>query len=145
MEQGYLYIETSDSHPGLLRVLTAIRKPAVPERHCDPEVRYIACFKDLQVAQMHAHTALRRRLVDIDNHVYRGDVIDAIAAVEADDVWHERAYLDPELDEANHELIENKIARRVERRQRVNHIFDLVGKAAIGLLMANLLVLSAAA
>jgi hypothetical protein len=142
MEQGYLYIETSESHPGLLRVLGANRKPRPPEQHSDPEVRYIARYRDLQVGQMHAHCALRRKLVDIDQHLYRGDIVEAIAAVEADNVWHERAYLDPELEAQSGAQIGCEVKRRQLRQQRVQRLFDLIGKGALGLLIANLLVLT---
>lgn len=144
MEPGYLYIETSDAHPGLLRVLSDARKPGVPDHHHDgSRVRYVARFKDKLAAQMHAHCALRRRLVNIDAHLYRGDVVEAIAAVEADNLWHQREYLDPRLEQERGDSIQAATKRRLERRRQINHIFDLVGKAAIGWLIVNLLVLSA--
>jgi len=94
---GYLYVETSDSHPGLARVVATDLPPRLSPaaEHLDPRVRYLARFDDLDAGRMHAHTALRRRLVDIEADLYRVQAIDAIAAVEASGLRHERLYLDP--------------------------------------------------
>ncbi len=143
MQPGYLYIETCDNHPGLLRLLSDESKPDVPQQRDDgSQVRYVARFEDKLAAQMHAHNALRRGLVNIDARLYRGDVVEAIAAVEADELHHHREYLDPQLAEERGDSIAAATARRVERRRRAARAFDLLGKIALGWLMINLLVLT---
>jgi len=143
VQPGYLYIETSDTHPGLLRLLSDESKPAVPQLRDDgSRVRYVARFEDKLAAQMHAHNALRRGLVDIDARLYRGDVIEAIAAVEADELHHQREYLDPQLAEERGDSIAAATERRVQRHRRSTRIFDAIGKVALGWLIINLLVLS---
>jgi len=136
---GYLYVETSDSHPGLARVVATDLPPRLSPaaEHLDPRVRYLARFDDLDAGRMHAHTALRRRLVDIEADLYRVQAIDAIAAVEASGLRHERLYLDPLL--ANEPQLHASIARRLARQQRSDRVWAAVG--VVGAVLLILLVL----
>jgi hypothetical protein len=102
-----------------------------------PQIRYAALFNDLNVALMHAHTALRRGLIDIDAQLYRANPARAVAAIDAIDLSHRRVYLDPEL--AADPALDAEIGRRRRMRRRIDRIWNGVGIAAILLLIIKLL------
>lgn len=138
MRSGYLLLETSASHPGLVRLFIAESLPPLPGPAADPELRHAVRFEDITVARMHAHERLRRRLVDIDAGLYRAGALEAVAAVEAIDLSHRRAYLDPAL--ATDPALEPAIATLIARRQRRDRLWEWVGMAALVLLLIKLLV-----
>lgn len=131
MDIGFLYLESSRSHPGMVRVLTTLGdapNPASPEGDdADPAIRYIARFNDIDAARLHTFSALRRGLVDIDNSLFRVDLIDAIAAADSVALPHRRIYLDPDLGVEAIATIEDKMARRRRHRLVVDQIWRLVG------------------
>jgi hypothetical protein len=141
MRQGYLLIETHPDHPGQVRLQGAEHLPdqsptdSVPSPH--PRVRYAARFGDLDTALMHAHTALRRRLIDIDARLYGADAAMAVAAVDAIDLSHRRIYLDPDL--AADPALEAEIGRRRRRHRCIDRIWNGIGIAAVLLLIIKLL------
>lgn len=153
MRQGYLLIETHPDHPGRIHIrgvdhLEAIPPDAIPpdairpgptraEPVREPRIRYAARFGDLDVALMHAHTVLRRGLIDIDAHLYRADPVTAVAAVDAIELNHRRVYLDPCL--AADPGLEAEIARHHRVHRRIDRIWNGVGIAALLLLLAKLL------
>ena len=141
METGTLIVESSNRHPELVRIYTREQPPAVLQQtpESDPRIRYMATFEDVDAAAMHAHEALRRRLVDLDNRLYRVELLTAIAAVEAIGLHHRRVFLDPELDTPAREAIAAKATRRVARRRRLNRIWTGVGWFALGLLLLRAL------
>lgn len=142
MRQGYLLIETHPDYPSRVRLLTADRPPGEPPGPAagappgHPRIRYAALFNDQDVAAMHAHTALRRDLIDIDAHLYRTDPIRAVAAVESIALNHRRIYLDPDL--ASDPRLGAEIARRQGRLRRRDRIWNGVGLLAVLLLLLKL-------
>lgn len=141
MESGYLIIETSQRHPGLVRIHTATdRPPHLPESDTeDPRIRYMARFNDVDAALMHAHNALRHRLVNTDTRLYRVELPRAIAAVESITLSHQRNYLDPWLDPGVRETIDTLAASRAAHQQQQVRIWNLVGWIALALLAAHAL------
>lgn len=140
MRSGYLYVETSDSHPGLARIVASEFPPRLPPpgTGVDPAVRYLARFNDLDAGRMHAHAALRWRLVDIEADLYRIGIVDAVSAVEAVGLRHERLYLDPGL--ADEPQLRVAIRRRVAARRLGDRVWQGVGIAgAIFLILLVLL------
>lgn len=136
---GFLYVETSASHPGLVRLRWSERAPALPElgNHPDPELRYCARFGDVDAARMHAHAQLRRLLLNIDSGLYRTSPARAVAAIESIDLSHQRVFIDPQLN-ADPEL--EAAVRSIETRRRaISKIWEWVGWAALALLLAELL------
>lgn len=135
MNSGYLYLETHTAHPGLVRCLILDRMPST-EGKSGTAVRYIARFSDIEAAQMHFQNSLRRTLVDIDNHLYRADLATAVAAIEADDLRHEKIWMDDGVDsEEVRALTESFNAKR----QRRDAAWRLVGMVALVLLLLSLL------
>jgi hypothetical protein len=137
MYGGYLLVETDKRHPKLVRIRETASAPPLPARERPGSVvRYAARFDDVSAARMHAHTALRHRLVDVDAGLYRSDPIAAVAAVDASDLTHRRFYLDPLL--ANDPALDTAIAYRRQRRRIVDRIWHIVGGLAILLLVVKL-------
>lgn len=138
MNSGYLYLQTHADHPGLVRFLT---RETLPSQVCEPPlaVRYIARFNDVETALMHVQNALRRNLIDIDEHLYRVELCRAIAVVAADILWHEKVWLDSSLTDA-----EFKSVARIEQilrsqQQRRDQIWQWVGIGALVFLFTGLL------
>jgi|OpeIllAssembly_1097287.scaffolds.fasta_scaffold78926_3 hypothetical protein len=141
MREGYLLIETNPDHPGRIRIQGAESRPVESPIDGSPgphaRLRYVARFGDLDAALMHAHTALRRGLIDIDAHLYSTDPVTAVGAIDAIDLSHRRIYLDPEL--AADPALEAEIGRRRRMHRRIDRIWNGVGIAAILLLIIKLL------
>jgi hypothetical protein len=124
-----------------VRIYTATdRLPHLPESDSeDPRIRYVASFNDVDAAQMHAHNALRHRLVNTDTRLYRAELPRAIAAVESITLSHRRNYLDPWLDPGVRETIDTMAAARAAHQQQQVRIWNLVGWIALALLAAHAL------
>jgi len=139
MYGGYLVIETDGGRPGFVRITERASIPAEPtsRRGREPRMLYAARFDDLSAGHMHAHAALRHCLVDVDECIYRSDPISAIAAVDAVDLSHRVAYLDPRL-ERDPELVRT-IAERRKRLKLAHRIWQAVGVIAVLLLLIKLL------
>jgi hypothetical protein len=130
---GYLLVETRADRPGLVRIRTTREPPAPATDRSDdpsvPQMRFAAFFEAVQIAGMHAHTALQRRLIDVDAGLYRVEPLTAVAAIDAIDLRHRRVYLDPALG------TDSRLAAQIERRRlrlRWRHrLWTLIGLLAL--------------
>lgn len=141
MKTGYLYLQTHPDHPGMVRFLIGDNTPEpdpVSGTH-DPAIRYIARFSDIEAAQMHVQNSLRRQLVDIDTHMYRTSLPEAMAVIESDDLKHERVWLDPSLGERELGLMEQSAKIRRSRLRRSDRIWQGVGLLFVALLLLRAL------
>jgi hypothetical protein len=127
MKTGFLTLETHPEHSGMVRVRM---RDIMPELTLQPDgtcIRYVARFDDVEAGQMHVQNAMHGRLVDVENRIYRSDLDEMIACVEADDLDHVRIWIDPEISGTEGERIES-LARRLRRRHRVvDRIWQTVG------------------
>jgi hypothetical protein len=134
MQLGYLSIETSLSHPGLIRLIATTTQPPDTSSHdgpaADPAIRYVARFHDLDAARMHAFAALKSHVVDLENDLYRADVTEAIAVLEGMDLRHERLFLDPDLQSRAGTEIARRVARIRHRQQVIDRIWTTLGVIA---------------
>jgi hypothetical protein len=135
MREGYLYLETYPEMPGLVRVWASDRRPTLPGK--SGNVRYIARYRDVDTGKMHAHLALRRELEDINHDLYRVDLPDAMAAIEADAIPHERDWIDPEIDDADLQRVEQRAQKLRLRYRRLDTVCRYVGIGALMLLALN--------
>lgn len=136
MQRGYLYIETHEQRPGLVRLLHQggpLDPPAAGSSEAE-RIRYIARFNDVSTAHMHAHELLRRHLVNVDTGLYRVDIARAVASAESVGLGHTRLYLDPGLEAETQREIERLTAAYSERRRRTARFWALIGYLAAGLL-----------
>jgi len=135
-------IESRDDRPDRIRVralaeLPAMQSGTVLKSEGDARLRYAARFEDVDAALMHAHNALRRRLIDVDRRLYRTDPIEAVAAVDAIDLPHRRVHLDATL--AGDDRLTARIARRRAGHERDDRIWTGIGAAALLFLAALML------
>lgn len=148
MHSGYLFVETHGGRPGLVRIAVAKRPPAIDDGPATAQrrIRYLARFNDGDAALMHVHTLLRRCLVDVDNRLYRVDLVSAIAAAQSLDLAHERLYLDPQLGDAVLIRVETRTEELERRRRLRDRLLYLVGYLALaaGLLHALMGLISGA-
>ena len=129
MQSGYLLLETRPEHPQLVQVRRADELPARPS----PQLKFAARFQDIDAALMHFHEGLRRRLVDLDAHLYRTELTDAVAVAEAIELPHRRVHIDAAL--ANDPRLTAAIERLHQKHRRWQRIFNGVGIAALVLLL----------
>lgn len=135
METGNLIIETRASHPGLVRILTSTSVPpddSVLASETQPVIRYMAHFNDLDTARMHAFSALKRHLVDVDAALFQTSVEEAVAVVESIGLRHRRLYLDPELAEHSGAEIERRTEQLRANLKRREAVWQWVGWIALG-------------
>jgi len=136
---GYLSLRSDPDQPGVLCVSASRERPAGIDAPPDPQLRYVARFEDLDAGRMHLHEALRRGLVDVESGRYRADLAFAVAALESDELRHERTWIDPA---AGPEVL-SRVAGHVEalrrRQRRRDRLWRCVGWGAIALLACRLL------
>ena len=137
MRAGYLYLQTHNDHPELVRVLTSEHSPDVQHSQPPTAIPYVARFNDLDAAKMHFHNELRRKLVDIDTSLYQISLAEAIATVEAEELRHQRVWIDPALSQSALNQVETITARAQRRHQLHNLIWRTVGVIAIVWLLLN--------
>jgi hypothetical protein len=135
MKTGYLTLETHSEYKDLVRVLVKDELPNTQVTSNGSQVRYIARFNDIDAGQMHLHNMLRYKLIDLDNRIYRIELIQAIAAVEADDINHARVWIDPSLSESDRSLIDEQTTKFRMRHKKWNIFWLAVGGFFIVLLL----------
>jgi hypothetical protein len=92
-------------------------------------LRFAARFADIDAALMHFHAGLRRHLVDVNRHLYRAPLGDAIAVAEAIELPHRRVFIDPEL--AHDERLPRAVDALHRHHRRRDRVFNAVGIAAL--------------
>ena len=140
MRSGYLYLQTHRDHPDLIRVLTSEYAPPVAKDDPLTTVRYIARFNDIDAARMHFHNEQRRHLIDIDSRLYRLDLLEGMATLEALDLRHQRIWIDPSLDKQEFQRMDERVERHRRRHRRVDMIWRTVGGIAIAWLVLSALI-----
>lgn len=136
---GHIYLETHADKPGQVRVLTQDEAPAhsLPD---DPiQIRYIADFKNAHIAYMHVHNTLKKKLQDINTRFYAVSLPEAIAAVECEDLAHQRVWLDPSLSDSEITAIVTHTDAFKNSQNWVNRIYLMVG--GVGLLLLAFIVI----
>ncbi len=135
MREGFVYLETRSDKPGLVRLGASEKRPAL--RLTSGMVRYIARYQDMDTGKMHVHLTLHRQLLDINRDLYRVELADAMAAIEADGLRHERDWIDPDISETDLRRFEQRVQRLRIRQRRLDTVCRCVGIGAIILLMLS--------
>lgn len=140
MESGLLYLETSPTHSGLVRIrFLADPLHEISGTEIDPDddaqQRLVLRFHDIEAAAMHAHQCMRRYLVDVDTHTYRIPLPEAIACLQAIELRHQTVFIDPDLPERDVQSIETQVAALHRRAKTVDRIWQIVGGLAIAFLV----------
>lgn len=134
MDFGYLYLECDDKAPGTLYLRTnpeALSPDSMADGHT---LYYSAAFRDIDAAESLARMALKSFQVDFG--VFEVEAAHAIAVIESLDVRAKRDYIDSDIEKAAGDAIAAESARREQRRERLNRIWNIVGWLGIGLLVA---------
>jgi len=141
MKTGYLYLQTHPDHPGMVRFLTRDKMPDLDPASGshEPAIRYVARFSDIEAAQMHVQNSLHRQLVDIDTHMYRVSLPEAMAVIESDGLKHERVWLDPSLGDRELGLMEQSARERRNKFRQSDRIWQGVGLLFVALLLLRVL------
>jgi hypothetical protein len=143
LKSGFVSVETHADHLDLIRILLSEEQPDLaPTPDADRSIRYCARFYDSEAGLMHTHEILKRRLVDINTHLYRVPPEQAIAAIESVDLKHRRIYLDPDLDGRARAEAARLAEKYRRRRRRKDAVFRILGYLALALLLFNLFVVS---
>ena len=140
MQSGYIAIETHSERPGVIRLRTSTYAPdPASTAHSHSRLRYIARFNDREAALMHMHEILKRRLVDLDEHLYRVSLEHAVAAAESLDLKHRRIHLDIGLSADSHATIDALTEKFRAQRRAWAAFFQTLGYIGVGLVLLNLL------
>lgn len=127
----------------MIRICNAAQDPTPngSERAADHDtrVRLVVRFDDLDAARMHAHTELRRRLIDADAGIYRASLIEAIAALRAIRLTQRPVYCDPSLSSEQAATIARLVAARHRQQVWQDKTWLFVGGLGIGLLVISAL------
>lgn len=132
---GYIYLETHSDIPGQIRVLTQKEEPLPDHTDGAATIRYIAKFKNAHIAYMHVHNTLKRQLQDINTRFYAASLPQAIAAIECEELAHERVWIDPGLSKNELQELDQQTASLQTRHKRVDKIYLFVGGLGLLLLM----------
>jgi hypothetical protein len=131
MKTGYLTLETHPEHNDMVRVLVKDELPNTQSAIHNSKIRYIVRFNDIEAGQMHLHNMFHNDLVDLDNHLYRIDLKQAIAAIEADELYHTRVWIDPSISDDDRSLIDEQANKFKQRHKLWNRIWLIVGGAFV--------------
>ncbi|MCU7846199.1 MAG: hypothetical protein KZQ93_20370 [Candidatus Thiodiazotropha sp. (ex Monitilora ramsayi)] len=139
MKTGFLTLETHPDRAGLVRVNIRDKAPQPTERPDGSKIRYVARFKDIEAGRMHVQNMMRRSLVDLENRIYRRDLDEMIACVEADNLDHTRIWMDPDINQQASQHIEHLVEKYKTDQKWLDLIWRMVGFAAIILLVITAL------
>ncbi|MDX1606634.1 MAG: hypothetical protein R3202_10610 [Candidatus Competibacterales bacterium] len=135
MRAGYLCLYTVADRPGVVRLVDREQAPPGLPAPDDPQLRYVARFKDLDAGLMHLQTALRRGLVDLNRRLYRTELVRAVAALEAEELSHERVWIDPTVSAEAQKRIAALKAVYDRRHRLANRAWQVAGGLGIALLL----------
>ena len=141
MNKGYLFIEVSPSHPGLIRLGEKNRLPQTGTSiNSDPCIIYVAQFDDIEAAAMHCHELLKFHLFDLNSRLYRTDPVKAVAAIEADSLNHRPVFLHPDMDQISSLNLDQEVANIMDEQERTERRWKTIGKVAVGILVTELII-----
>lgn len=128
---GHLLLLATPDKPGHVNVATADEMPEPPPQN----LLWAARFNDIETAAMHAHNRLCRKLVDIDQHLYKVATGRAIAALDTESLRHERVYLEDALSEEVKADIEQWSGYYTKRHHWANKVITWFGYLFVGYLL----------
>jgi hypothetical protein len=135
MKTGFLSLITHPEHPGLVRARIHYKLPELKRQKDGSEIRYLARFRDSEAGLMHVQNAMHAALIDRDNRVYRKPLAKMIACVEADNLDHERIWIDPQIPAEELERIDTQTRQRKVSQRPTDLIWQIVGYLGLLLLL----------
>lgn len=135
MKSGFLCLQTHLEHPGLVRIVSLDKLPALPSENGPAAIRYVACFNDLEAGEMHLYQLIRRGLWDLEHRLYRGELEKIIADLESVDLEYRRIWMDPSFGKAQLDAIARRSSRRKRERRYRQFAWHAAGAAGVLLLL----------
>lgn len=139
MRSGYLYLETRDDHPDMVRVRKSTELPSTQQGEAGANIRAISSYMDVDAAEMHVHEHLKRHLVDIDSHLYRVSLAEALAALHTLSLTCRIVWTDPAIDKEILEAEDVFIEKHKSARRHRDVWIRIIIWIAVALLAFNLL------
>ena len=135
MKTGFLSLITHPDHPGMVRVRVDEVLPELKPQEDGSEIRYLARFKDGEAGLMHVQNVMHAALLDLENRIYRKPQSKMIACVEADNLDHERIWIDPDIPAEERKEIDKLTRQRKAALRRTDRIWQVVGFLGLLLLL----------
>ncbi len=139
MRSGYLYLETRDDHPDLVRVRMSTELPSTQQGEAGASIRAITSYQDLEAAAMHVHEHLKRHLVDIDSHLYRVSLAEALAALRTLSLTCRVVWTDPAIGQETLEARDAYLEKHKAARRHRDVWIRIIIWLAVAMLAFNLL------
>ena len=140
MEVGYLSLETHPDRPGMVRLVSSETDPRTEKtREGSGKTRFILRFKDIDAAFLHAQTAMRRKLADLNNRLYNKTLGEAMGDLQAIQLDHEVVWTDPDISDDELHVMEHEIEHEQTWQHRRDVFVKIIKWVAIALLVFNLL------
>lgn len=131
MNSGYLYIEALKQPEQAYRLAMSVDKPDPDQAGQGRELVYVAGFRDIDAAFMHAGGKLRHRCKHLDTETFVTDLGTMIAVIEADGLKHERVWLTDMLNESELKAVQLETERLQNKAQTQELIWKMVGIVAV--------------
>jgi len=139
MRSGYLYLETRDDHPGMVRVRETTELPSTQQGQAGARIRAISSYQDIDAAAMHVHEHLKRHLLDVDTHLYEVSLAEALAALRTLSLTCRMVWTDPAIDQETLDARDAFIKDHKSGRRHRDVWIRIITWIAIALLAINLL------
>jgi len=131
MNSGYLYVESVNQSPETYHLAMSVEKPDPEQAPAGRPLVYVARFRDIDAAFMHAGGKLRRRCKHQDTVTFVTKLSTMIAVIEADGLKYERIWLTDSLNDSEMEAIATETKRLQNQLQNQELAWKMVGIIAV--------------
>ncbi|MDH5183161.1 MAG: hypothetical protein OEX12_04660 [Gammaproteobacteria bacterium] len=131
MNSGYLYIESLTQPEHAYHLAMSVDKPDSERVQEGRKLVYIAKFRDIDAAFMHASGKLRHRCKHLDTVTFLTELTTMIAVIEADGLKHERIWLADVLDAKEMDALRTETERLQKQAGNQDLIWKMVGIVAV--------------
>ena len=131
MNSGYLYIESLTQPESAYYLAMSLEKPEADQTQEGRKLVYIAKFRDIDAAFMHAGGKLRRRCKHLDTVTFITELSTMIAVIEADGLRHERIWLADVLNDTELDVVRTETERLQKQAENQALIWKMVGIVAV--------------
>jgi len=131
MNSGYLYVELVNQSPETYHLAMSLERPEPEQLPNGQPLVYVARFRDIDAAFMHAGGKLRRRCKHPDTVTFVTELSVIIATIEADGLKHERIWLTDTLNDKEMDAIATETQRLQNKAQNQELVWKMVGIIAV--------------
>jgi len=131
MNSGYLYIESLAQPESAYHLAMSLEKPEQGQLQAGHQLVYIAKFRDIDAAFMHASGKLRRRCKHLDTSTFVTRLAMMVAVIEANVLKHERIWLADVLSADEMEVLRTQTESLKKQAANQSLIWKMVGIAGL--------------